>query len=1057
MPYYPSPEVPKSNHATVGAWFLGPQAENVGYLGTFLNQVIERHAKARKDLSESQGDPVFITQSMQTSKEFEQAMNRTKAELGCVMEMLANHSVPFWSPRYNAHMNMDTTMPAMIGYLATMLCNPNNVATEASPWTTLVEGFVGVDLCTMLGYNPRISWGHITCDGSVANLEAIWSARNLKFYPLSLKLAITTPPPDPSLGGKPLLGFLSDENTPFTIETCDGATKKFLDCTIWELMNLQPHIVLGIPNQLYETYGISQTFLQTSLSPYSIQTLGKGYIEQALGVQRSPVIMVGTTKHYSWPKGLHVMIKRTKICLYLAIAGIGSQNVRNVPVDNFARMDASELEKMLQRCLQEKQSIFQVVAIMGSTEHGAVDPLVEVLALRKKYQAKGLSFMVHCDAAWGGYFASMLEKGVFWRGAEGQSRIDADFVPSLSLKPYTRTQLESYKFADSITIDPHKSGYIPYPAGGLCYKDARTRYLVTWTSPIVFHQQAEGDKNESIGVYGVEGSKPGAAAVATWLSHRVIGLTPAGYGTLLGEATFSCTKLYCHWATMSTKNSDLVVVPFNMLPAEAQGKGSQVVEEQKEFIRKRILGSISNTDLYNDKEAWELVEELAGDLMINAFACNFRIGGKINDDVDEANFLNSRIFTKLAIQSTGDNVQERPLILTSTTLKQKEYGGCLTNFKERLGLKKDDKDLFVLVNVTMSPWSTTNDFLKTVANEFEKVANKEVEGSLYRNTATPDMHGFVMQGTDKLHLVHLPMFNMENHRHQTIITAELPEDVKRKYVHAKQENPSRFFTLGTINKELFTDIIQGALVRIAEGFQLTNIHIIKNQYLGARALDPSYPTHMPFYLYGTQEQMHIDHVLAKSTNIQLNSDRVKVEIAPGSLTDEMLAQGITVFFDEVRENILQPLAEVGMESNNKFESGSFHFAPGKTFKFTIPPTGGDFWIQGQTFSWPPPPGSTPAHGTITLGTSCFAESHELNMHPMPAHHTKALRPIEALPHFVPANTTIERKNANLMVKAAELLDEWERVEGDARRNNNIHDGFKKLPLASGQQPDRAKF
>lgn len=66
------------------------------------------------------------------------------------------------------------------------------------------------------------------------------------------------------------------------------------------------------------------------------------------------------------------------------------------------------------------------------------------------------------------------------------------------------------------------------------------RYLITWTSPIVFHK---GDENESIGVYGVEGSKPGAAPAGAFLSHEVIGLHRGGYGLLLGEAMFTCTKV----------------------------------------------------------------------------------------------------------------------------------------------------------------------------------------------------------------------------------------------------------------------------------------------------------------------------------------------------------------------------------------------------------------------------------------------------------------------------------------------------------------------------------
>jgi hypothetical protein len=40
------------------------------------------------------------------------------------------------------------------------------------------------------------------------------------------------------------------------------------------------------------------------------------------------------------------------------------------------------------------------------------------------------------------------------------------------------------------------------------------KYLIIWTSPIVYHP---GDEEGSMGVYGVEGSKPGAANLAQQL------------------------------------------------------------------------------------------------------------------------------------------------------------------------------------------------------------------------------------------------------------------------------------------------------------------------------------------------------------------------------------------------------------------------------------------------------------------------------------------------------------------------------------------------------------
>jgi hypothetical protein len=78
---------------------------------------------------------------------------------------------------------------------------------------------------------------------------------------------------------------------------------------------------------------------------------------------------------------------------------------------------------------------------------------------------------------------------------------DSDgFAPDASLCAETQDDLYALRFADSIPVDPHKAGYIPYPTGGLCYRDGRIRYLVTWTSPYL----SRGSAN-SIGIYGVEG------------------------------------------------------------------------------------------------------------------------------------------------------------------------------------------------------------------------------------------------------------------------------------------------------------------------------------------------------------------------------------------------------------------------------------------------------------------------------------------------------------------------------------------------------------------------
>jgi glutamate/tyrosine decarboxylase-like PLP-dependent enzyme len=121
----------------------------------------------------------FITPDMTKSKTFEDSMSKMRMELEAVFQILRERSVPFWSPRYGAHMTSDPCLPAVLGYIATMMYNPNNISYEGSPVTTGIEQEVGRQLCSRLrfNFNPElgpVAWGHLTCGGTVANLESIW-------------------------------------------------------------------------------------------------------------------------------------------------------------------------------------------------------------------------------------------------------------------------------------------------------------------------------------------------------------------------------------------------------------------------------------------------------------------------------------------------------------------------------------------------------------------------------------------------------------------------------------------------------------------------------------------------------------------------------------------------------------------------------------------------------------------------------------------------------------------------------------------------------------------
>ena len=91
-------------------------------------------------------------------------------------------------------------------------------------------------------------------------------------------------------------------------------------------------------------------------------------------------------------------------------------------------------------------------------------------------------------------------------------------MPFMPLTKYVTEQYNNLQKADTITLDPHKSGFCPYPAGALCYRNEAMKSFIAIMHPEVFH----GEGDPTMGVYGIEGSKPGAAPTAVLASHQVL-------------------------------------------------------------------------------------------------------------------------------------------------------------------------------------------------------------------------------------------------------------------------------------------------------------------------------------------------------------------------------------------------------------------------------------------------------------------------------------------------------------------------------------------------------
>lgn len=211
------------------------------------------------------------------------------------------------------------------------------------------------------------------------------------------------------------------------------------------------------------------------------------------------------------------------------ISGVLGVNFSAVPCDSRARMDVASLEKMLRA-----GDVGCVVATVGTTGMGAVDPLPEILRLRERY-----GFRLHVDAAYGGYFTL-----------------------AANLSPETRTAFEVIGRADSLAVDPHKHGLQPYGCGCVLFRDPAVGAIYKHDSPYTYF--TSGDLH--MGEISLECSRAGASAVALWATQKLLPLIPGGEFAAMLETCRDAAAKFCEklnsdnrWLVPFAPELDIVV------------------------------------------------------------------------------------------------------------------------------------------------------------------------------------------------------------------------------------------------------------------------------------------------------------------------------------------------------------------------------------------------------------------------------------------------------------------------------------------------------------------
>ena len=505
-----------------GAWFLGPKAECQEVWEKFILYILRDHIHWRKNYFPS--DKVVVARSQ--IRESEQWIDSLSDELDKILSDFKVNN-PMHSPRYLAHMISEQSLPSVLGYFAGMLYNANNIDSESSPAAVPMELEACKMISQMLGYDPASSYSHLTSGGTVANIEALWVARTIKFVPFMVQ------------------EFCQEYGFDFEITTPNGKSHRLVDVDKRTLLALTTdeaiYIHRNMLRYMVETlgYGAQEAYAMitdhVAKSNFNVKKVGVHKILRRLEVE--PVIFVSPSGHYSLKKAANLL-------------GFGEESIRTIDVDSSFRMNVDKLSDALAN-LADNEYVAAVIAISGTTEEGAIDPLHKIVEARKTLEREyNRSFWLHIDGAWGGYLRSLFcgyDIPSYLPLAEQaeicKKRIN-ESTPNLSNEqlwladPEIFASLLSYSESDSITIDPHKQGYIPYSAGMVTFRNSVVTEHIKQDAHYVFRDTANIDYNAApeitnVGSFILEGSKSSASATACYLAHKSIPLTLAGHGRII--------------------------------------------------------------------------------------------------------------------------------------------------------------------------------------------------------------------------------------------------------------------------------------------------------------------------------------------------------------------------------------------------------------------------------------------------------------------------------------------------------------------------------------------
>lgn len=179
----------------------------------------------------------------------------------------------------------------------------------------------------------------------------------------------------------------------------------------------------------------------------------------------------------------------------LRIAGLKECTQRHIPLDAHYRMRADALRTAIEKDKAAGRIPWLVVASAGTTDTGAVDPLMSMAEIARQHQ-----LWFHVDGAYGANFA---------------------------LCPTGKEILRGMELADSLVLDPHKGLFMPCGSGALLVRSAETLlHAHYYNADYLQDEDALASPDEiSPAELSPELTRP-FRGLRLWLSLKLLGVAP---------------------------------------------------------------------------------------------------------------------------------------------------------------------------------------------------------------------------------------------------------------------------------------------------------------------------------------------------------------------------------------------------------------------------------------------------------------------------------------------------------------------------------------------------